>query len=658
MAHKWLKRTLSAMLSVTLLVSLCALPASAAEPLPEGASFERMENIGVEGSSFYLYSPSQPHTFDLMSGMLNGVIFVYPDQPYTSEAEALDALEEMGLLDIAEAFPAYIIVPDPVDGSAWSEADLELYYESQFYLAGGTITMSEMGPVSEYPRCTYNNLQYVIAEGSGATFVNNVLTQNAGRISCVLTFGGEMEADLPQGYALPAYLSTPSDTAVSYYKTVNGVDSEPESGHFVNSGYTEKQVVVTDGGTSFDADVIRTAWNSTLSRLTRCCVSDNVVLNSRVMGEWPLMTWPNLSELGLTLTSHTYNGKLVHDYVPASYTGDEAVPLLIVLHGMSDDPLYTVNCCGWAEIAAAEGFIIIAPDYPGNQGTEQENIDFIRSVVDYAKETYNIDASRVYATGFSMGGFSSSLVGQACPDLFAAIAPMGATGISWDSDTSYDLPVCNIVGNADENNVTYAEDGSPMLTGIKPNSTQSMLAMNELTDVAADYAAYGEWGYVGDRTYTVQAKGQTYTVMDFDKEGYSGPLVQLISFENAGHACSDYMGTMAWALMSRYARGEDGSLIELDTGNVIPRTAAEVPEEEVTQPEVPTEEPTQPEETQPEETASSTTYVVQKGDCLWTIAARLLGSGARWGEIYEANRDLIRDPAMIQIGMVLTIPQA
>ncbi len=54
---------------------------------------------------------------------------------------------------------------------------------------------------------------------------------------------------------------------------------------------------------------------------------------------------------------------------------------------------------------------------------------------------------------------------------------------------------------------------------------------------------------------------------------------------------------------------------------------------------------------------ASSTYVVQKGDSLWGIAARLLGSGARWGEIYEANRAVVHDPAQLQIGMVLTIPQ-
>ena len=49
-------------------------------------------------------------------------------------------------------------------------------------------------------------------------------------------------------------------------------------------------------------------------------------------------------------------------------------------------------------------------------------------------------------------------------------------------------------------------------------------------------------------------------------------------------------------------------------------------------------------------------YTVQKGDSLWKIAQEKLGSGLRWNEIYEANRDSIRDPDLIYVGQELQIP--
>ena len=49
-------------------------------------------------------------------------------------------------------------------------------------------------------------------------------------------------------------------------------------------------------------------------------------------------------------------------------------------------------------------------------------------------------------------------------------------------------------------------------------------------------------------------------------------------------------------------------------------------------------------------------YTVAKGDTLWGIAQKTLGSGAKWSEIYEANKDTVKDPNMIYVGQKLTIP--
>lgn len=48
-------------------------------------------------------------------------------------------------------------------------------------------------------------------------------------------------------------------------------------------------------------------------------------------------------------------------------------------------------------------------------------------------------------------------------------------------------------------------------------------------------------------------------------------------------------------------------------------------------------------------------YEVQKGDCLWKIAERFLGDGARYTDIVAWNRELIRDPDLIYPGMELRI---
>jgi len=52
------------------------------------------------------------------------------------------------------------------------------------------------------------------------------------------------------------------------------------------------------------------------------------------------------------------------------------------------------------------------------------------------------------------------------------------------------------------------------------------------------------------------------------------------------------------------------------------------------------------------------TYTVVKGDSLWKIAQKLLGAGAKYTLIYDANKDVIgSDPNKIYPGQVLTIPK-
>ena len=71
-----------------------------------------------------------------------------------------------------------------------------------------------------------------------------------------------------------------------------------------------------------------------------------------------------------------------------------------------------------------------------------------------------------------------------------------------------------------------------------------------------------------------------------------------------------------------------------------------------------TEDPAGAEDTADAEEKSEKTYTVQKGDCLWTIAEKNLGDGYRWKEIYELNRDSIRDPGLIYPGQEFVLPAA
>lgn len=49
-------------------------------------------------------------------------------------------------------------------------------------------------------------------------------------------------------------------------------------------------------------------------------------------------------------------------------------------------------------------------------------------------------------------------------------------------------------------------------------------------------------------------------------------------------------------------------------------------------------------------------YTVVKGDCLWKIAEKELGDGWRYIEIYNLNRDKIKNPDLIYVGQKLILP--
>ncbi len=59
--------------------------------------------------------------------------------------------------------------------------------------------------------------------------------------------------------------------------------------------------------------------------------------------------------------------------------------------------------------------------------------------------------------------------------------------------------------------------------------------------------------------------------------------------------------------------------------------------------------------------ATSTThqkYTVKKGDSLSKIAKEVYGDASKWKQIYEANKDQIKNPDLIYPDQVLEIPES
>ena len=150
----------------------------------------------------------------------------------------------------------------------------------------------------------------------------------------------------------------------------------------------------------------------------------------------------------------TYN-RTYDYYIPSSYDGSEAVPLLFSFHGLGSDPEGQIELTEFDALAEQEGFIAVFPkataldpeSYPacaqylpelpgaeimwniGMNWTLQycagiDDVEFTSDMVDWFEGNYNIDENRIYVTGMSNGAMFSYYVALMLPDTFAGVAPV------------------------------------------------------------------------------------------------------------------------------------------------------------------------------------------------------------------------------------------
>ena len=148
-----------------------------------------------------------------------------------------------------------------------------------------------------------------------------------------------------------------------------------------------------------------------------------------------------------SLVTGLLNQTIIHDggireyliYLPETYDGSTSLPVVMNFHGGSMDARSQMYLSDMRRLADEENFILIYPQGTRLKGgdthwntmvtsvgnkSDSDDIGFIDSMLDTIALTYNIDSSRVYATGYSNGaGFTFTL---ACNlgEKIAAIAPV------------------------------------------------------------------------------------------------------------------------------------------------------------------------------------------------------------------------------------------
>jgi polyhydroxybutyrate depolymerase len=136
-----------------------------------------------------------------------------------------------------------------------------------------------------------------------------------------------------------------------------------------------------------------------------------------------------------TLTS----GGLEREYilsVPTSYTGEDAVPVVVNLHGHGSNAGEQAIYSGLPAKAEEDGFIVVTPQGTGTEphwnfttveAGAPDDVAFIGDLLDTLESELCVDPSRVYAAGISNGAAMSVTLACFLSDRIAAIAPIAGT---------------------------------------------------------------------------------------------------------------------------------------------------------------------------------------------------------------------------------------
>ena len=155
--------------------------------------------------------------------------------------------------------------------------------------------------------------------------------------------------------------------------------------------------------------------------------------------------------------------------VSADYDkGDEKWPLILFLHGAGErgDNLKLVGQHGPPKIVKQKDmpFIIVSPQCPKDSWWPKEN-EVLINLLDDIVSRYNVDKSRIYLTGLSMGGYGSWSLGCDHPKRFAAIAPICGGGEPFFGRKLKNTPVWAFHGAKD--NVVALKKSEDMVKAIE-----------------------------------------------------------------------------------------------------------------------------------------------------------------------------------------------
>ncbi len=230
----------------------------------------------------------------------------------------------------------------------------------------------------------------------------------------------------------------------------------------------------------------------------------------------------------------------------------ENSPLMIITHGMNQDPEYQMGSDHFYEMIDTAKFVVVYPRSNGSTwdtgGTNDMN--FIIKIIDEMAAQYSIDTNRVYWSGFSMGSMLIYHCMAQMQDRIAAFAPTSGIQFSESPWNACKKPVNLIQCHAYDDTVFgYAE------YGIR-DYVMHFATMDKTTDYKkkAGYRIFPNLWYDGD--------------LEIWSGGENGSEVALYSYNNGGHWPMNDNRHLIWAFCKRFSLDEGaptGKIISPET---------------------------------------------------------------------------------------------
>jgi poly(hydroxyalkanoate) depolymerase family esterase len=285
--------------------------------------------------------------------------------------------------------------------------------------------------------------------------------------------------------------------------------------------------------------------------------------------------------------SHALGSRPYKLYVPRNYSDGTPTPLLVALHGCTQDPDNLAAGTHFNALADTYNFLVLYPQQssasnlnrcwnwfiPGNQERGSGEPAILAGMVDSIRSKYSVDPNRIYITGMSAGGAMAVIMGACYPDYFAAIGVH--SGLEYRA--AFDLVSAQVAmtqGGPDpgsQGQLAYLSAGSaarvlPVIAfhgtadyTVSPvNGDQVIQQFIATDDYADDGIANNSVSAIPSSVLNGQVPGgYSYTIYIYSYQGQA--LMQHYKIDGMGHAWSGGSATPPATFVD--PRGPDAALL-------------------------------------------------------------------------------------------------